>query len=93
MSAPEEAASTDPDAAVDGRAPTLAQICQALRIEPGQTLVVRLDPDRPLSQQQIVEARARAVELIPGVGVVFVQADEIAVADAPQGAAGTSGAE
>lgn len=63
-------------------APTLPEICQVLRVEPGQTLIVRISPDRRLDRQQADELQGRIADLIPGVRVVLVFADELAVAPA-----------
>lgn len=62
-------------------APTLADICQALRVEPGQTLVIRLNPELRLTREQFDEFSDRAKEAIPGVRVVVIVADEIAVVE------------
>lgn len=56
------------------------QLVEGLIVQPGDTLLVRVDPDRIRSEDHVQEIKQRVESKVPaGVNVVLVVADEFAL--------------
>jgi hypothetical protein len=62
-------------------APGLPEIVQALKLEPGQTLIVRFSPDRNYTRQHVDAVADLLAKKMPDHHFLIVVADELAVAE------------
>lgn len=63
---------------------TIEDICQALKLEAGQTLIVRISPDRDWTPEHVARMQEALAEHMPDHKFLIMVADEFAVADEPQ---------
>jgi hypothetical protein len=61
--------------------PFIEDICQALKLEPGQRLILRFSPDRHMTKKDFDTLADLCAEAMPGQRFLIVEADEIAVAE------------
>lgn len=75
----------DPECAAVGGAGRMAcdlpHVCNSLTVHPGSTLIVRIgyDAANVISQEQMIEFRDELQKQLPGVRVVAVCCDQLAV--------------
>ena len=72
------------DADQGSAAPGLPEILQALKLEPGQTLIVRISPDRHVTKEQFDAMADACKTAMPEYHFLLVEADELAVAEPVQ---------